>query len=549
MSAQVIAGRYEVLRAVGKGGMGTVWLCRDTVLEREVAVKRIGALPGEPAAAARAMREARIAASLNHPNAVAVFDVVDEDEAHWLVMEYVDGRSLAELVRDEGALPPDRVASMGAALARALARAHERGIVHRDLKPGNILVHRSGTPKVSDFGIARMTADPALTLTGYMTGTPGYLSPELARGGNPTPASDVWALGATLFHAVEGQSPFRSHDNPLAILQDILNERARPMERAGRLAPAIRSMMDPDPQTRWTMAQAADELDDLAAAGPPTAVLPVMGAADADADASADADANADDRVGGGVRAGEQHGTRAPAAVGDGWPWDELGRRDRDDDAGDDVPTVVRPSPSAGDSGGRRRWWPAAVVLVALLLAGTAYLLLRDPGPESTAQTPTSSSPAPTTSAPRPTSSSPTPTPSSPSPTRSTPTPSTPSPTRTSRTPTPSSSPSARAGTDAQLAAFARDYYAGVTSADGRDATWAMFTPELQARIGRSTYDGFWRTIESVRVSAVDADASDGTVTMQLRYDPRSGAPSTERRQWRVVRSGDSWLIAGDSRL
>ena len=189
MQPQVIAGRYEVIRPIGSGGMGTVWLCLDTVLGREVAVKQIGALPGEPAAAARAMREARIAASLNDPHAVGVFDVVDENDSHWLVMEYVEGQSLAELIREVGTLPPTRVAEIGSAVASALARAHERGIVHRDIKPGNILIDLAGTPKISDFGIARAHTDDQLTQTGFMTGTPGYLSPELARGGNPTAVS------------------------------------------------------------------------------------------------------------------------------------------------------------------------------------------------------------------------------------------------------------------------------------------------------------------------------------------------------------------------
>ena len=260
MPPQVIAGRYEVLHAIGSGGMGTVWLCRDTVLGREVAVKQIGALPGDPAAQARAMREARIAASLNHPNAVGVFDVVDQDDTHWLVMEYVQGQSLAEQIRDEGALPATTVAGIGASVAGALARAHERGIVHRDIKPGNILMDGSGTPKISDFGIARAHADDQLTQTGFMTGTPGYLSPELARGGDPTPASDVWALGATLYYAVEGQPPYEPNANPLATLQAIANGEARPMEHAGPLAGAISAMMEHDPSRRWDMSTASERL-------------------------------------------------------------------------------------------------------------------------------------------------------------------------------------------------------------------------------------------------------------------------------------------------
>ena len=289
MDPQVIAGRYEVVRAIGSGGMGTVWLCRDTVLGREVAVKQVGALPGEPAAAARAMREARIAASLNHPNAVGVFDVVDEDDAHWLVMEFVDGQSLAERIREHGSLPPREVASIGASVADALARAHERGIVHRDVKPGNILLDPSGTPKVSDFGIARAHTDDQLTQTGFMTGTPGYLSPELAKGGDPTAASDVWALGATLYYAVEGRPPFEPQANPLAVLQDVAHGRARPMQQAGPLAGAITAMMDPDPQARWDMATTAQRLRSVAAGDQALALPPgaVPGAAAGDQGAAA----------------------------------------------------------------------------------------------------------------------------------------------------------------------------------------------------------------------------------------------------------------------
>ena len=261
MESQRIAGRYLVLRAIGRGGMGVVWLCRDEVLGREVAVKQIGGLPGEPEVeTARAMREARSAAALNHPNVVSVYDVVDHDGRPWLVMEYVDGPTLAEILSDEGRLPPLRVADIGARIASALARAHERGIVHRDVKPGNVLLDRGGRPKISDFGIARGHGDDQLTQTGFFTGTPGYLSPELARGGDPDPKTDVWALGATLYAAVEGQAPYEPRSNPLALLRDIASEPPRPMQHAGGLAPAIAAMMDQDPARRWDMATAAERL-------------------------------------------------------------------------------------------------------------------------------------------------------------------------------------------------------------------------------------------------------------------------------------------------
>ncbi|HEY5472364.1 MAG TPA: serine/threonine-protein kinase, partial [Candidatus Limnocylindrales bacterium] len=236
MQSQLIAGRYQVLRSIGRGGMGTVWLCRDEVLGREVAVKQIGALPGESATETkRAMREARSAAALNHPNAVAVYDVVDHDGRPWLVMEYVEGQTLADEIAHDGQLSPQRVADIGAQLAGALARAHERRIVHRDIKPGNVLIDKAGRPKISDFGIARGHGDDQLTQIGFITGTPGYLSPELARGGDPHSASDVWALGATLYTAVEGQAPYEPRSNPIALLRVIATERPRPMTHAGAL--------------------------------------------------------------------------------------------------------------------------------------------------------------------------------------------------------------------------------------------------------------------------------------------------------------------------
>src|SRR5450631_4157428 len=270
MQPQLIAGRYQVLRAIGRGGMGTVWLCRDEVLGRQVAVKQIGAMPGESATETqRAMREARSAASVNHPNAVAVYDVVDHAGRPWLVMEYVEGETLADEISRDGRVSPQRVAELGAQLAGALARAHERRIVHRDIKPGNVLIDKAGRPKISDFGIARGHGDEQLTQVGFITGTPGYLSPELARGGDPHSASDVWALGATLYSAVEGQPPYEPRSNPIALLRAIASERPRPMTHAGTLAAAISAMMHEDPACRWDMATSARRLGGIARAGAP----------------------------------------------------------------------------------------------------------------------------------------------------------------------------------------------------------------------------------------------------------------------------------------
>ena len=182
----MIAGRYSLEREIGRGGMGAVWLGIDEVLEREVALKRIGLLPGADSTdLARAEREARLAARLDHPNVVAVFNlVVDADtDSRWLVMEYVDGTDLSRLVRERGPLSPDDAAPLLRQAADALAAAHAAGIVHRDVKPSNILVDRGGRAKLTDFGIARIASDPSLTQTGLVTGSPAYLPPEV--GGRP----------------------------------------------------------------------------------------------------------------------------------------------------------------------------------------------------------------------------------------------------------------------------------------------------------------------------------------------------------------------------
>ncbi|HZJ07492.1 MAG TPA: serine/threonine-protein kinase [Nocardioidaceae bacterium] len=263
MPLQVIAGRYHVERSVGQGSMGTVWLCRDDVLHRPVAVKQIGILPGDTADhARRAMREARTAAALNHKNAVSIYDVVEHENAPWLVMEYVPSQTLAEVMED-GQLSAPRVAWIGAQVAAALASAHALGIIHRDVKPGNILIGEDDLAKISDFGIARMAHDEQLTQTGMMTGTPAYFSPELARGGEPGPESDVWALGATLYAAVEGRAPYGRRANPIATLQAITSEEVDHPRQADFLLGPIGHMMDRDPSSRWTMARAETLLREL----------------------------------------------------------------------------------------------------------------------------------------------------------------------------------------------------------------------------------------------------------------------------------------------
>ncbi|MBF4163436.1 serine/threonine-protein kinase [Nocardioides acrostichi] len=257
----MIGERYSLDREIGRGGMGTVWLGRDEVLGRSVAVKRLGLAPGadEPDVE-RADREARLAARLSHPHIVAVYDLVEHEGTRHLVMEYVEGTNLAALVAAGGPLEPTRAASLFEQVADALAAAHEGGIVHRDVKPSNMLVAEGDEMKLSDFGIARADADPALTQTGLVTGSPAYLAPEVAAGQVATAASDVWSWGASLWHALAGHPPYEVKDNVLGTLYRIVNDDPPRLDDVGWLGTLLEATMAKDPQARWTMAQVRDYL-------------------------------------------------------------------------------------------------------------------------------------------------------------------------------------------------------------------------------------------------------------------------------------------------
>jgi serine/threonine protein kinase len=263
MSSIRVADRYVLDREVGRGGSGAVWLGRDELLGRQVALKRIGLPPGASASEhARAEREARMAARVNHPNVIAVFDYVDDGQQQWLVTEYVDGTTLARMVRDRGPLSPDEAAPVLLQAAEALAAAHRGGVVHRDVKPSNILIAVDGTVKLSDFGIARGIADASLTQTGLVTGSPAYLAPEVATGASATTASDVWSFGTTIFHALAGRPPYETEGdgNVLAVLYRVAHEPPPRLDDAGWLTPLLSATMDQDPARRPTMDDVVDFL-------------------------------------------------------------------------------------------------------------------------------------------------------------------------------------------------------------------------------------------------------------------------------------------------
>ncbi|PKK12540.1 serine/threonine-protein kinase [Thermomonospora sp. CIF 1] len=259
-----IAGRYRLVEMLGRGGMGTVWRARDEMLDREVAVKEVLVQAGlseeeRRGVRERTLREARAAARLSHPGIVTVHDVVDEDGRPWIVMELVRARSLAEILAAEGPLPPERVAGIGRQLVAALRAAHAVGILHRDIKPANVLVTDEGRAVLTDFGIARVEGDTALTRTGSLVGSPAYMPPERARGEPAIPASDLWSLGATLYAACEGRPP---HDRPdvMAVLAAVMNEDPPPPRRAGPLTPVLSGLLVRDPVRRLTAAQAEEML-------------------------------------------------------------------------------------------------------------------------------------------------------------------------------------------------------------------------------------------------------------------------------------------------
>lgn len=275
----LIAGRYRLQRLIGTGAMGVVWQARDERLNRDIAVKKLLIQPGlEPARAdearRRAMREGRVAARLHHPHVIGVFDVVVDDDLPVLVMEYLPSRSLAELISERGQLPPEEVARIGAQAASALAAAHDAGVVHRDVKPANILIAEDGSAKITDFGISHATGDVAITQTGMVAGTPAYLAPEVARGTKPSPASDVFSLGATLYAAVEGTPPFGgAGENSLALLHTVAAGQFPPPQQAGALARPLQKMMQLDAAERASAREVEQMLTQAAAGQQSTAVL------------------------------------------------------------------------------------------------------------------------------------------------------------------------------------------------------------------------------------------------------------------------------------
>ncbi|MEU6829553.1 protein kinase [Nocardia beijingensis] len=586
---RLIAGRYRLTDPIGTGAMGVVWRATDVRLQRTVAVKQVLLGPGLTGSAAleakrRAMREGRIAARLHHPNAITVFDVAEDDGQPWLVMEYMDAPSLATKLSGDRTLPPLEVARIGAQAAGALAAAHDAGIMHRDVKPANLLVADDGTVKITDFGISRAVGDVTVTATGFLAGTPAYLSPEVARGEDPEPASDVFALGSTLYAAVQGTPPFGEGDNPLALLHAVAQAEIRAPEAAGALGPVLMYLLAPAVADRPTMREAKEALEAVAAGRDPqvpaavTKVIPAPGTAVAATTvlpnrAAAVSPERPDDtgvtavvpgspapqgvtppsapkRAAGvlatlpGVLRGRQRGrliaVEAAAVVAVLILVAVIATLTRADGEGDATPTssvappaAVAPenAPSPADAAGPQpRQAPAQAPAQTPAQASATPAPTSGPAPTSAGvppfpPAPGATPPAPTTPAPSVT----TPPPSgTPQPTTSGPAPTTTGPTATATT-TPS------APTSDRIASFIQGYY-GMLPGNVSGA-WTQLAPGYQAQTGYDSYVNFWGTIRSVRVGSVTQNGANRAV-VALTYTLKNGTTTSENRWIEVV--GDS---------
>ncbi|MBY8880397.1 serine/threonine-protein kinase [Actinacidiphila acidipaludis] len=277
-----VAGRYRITGRLGRGGMGTVWRATDELLRRQVAVKELHlADPGLADVESdrqrdRALREARSVARIRHPHVVVVHDVVEQDGRPWIVMELVDGRSLADVLREDGPLDPREAARICGAVAGALLAAHQHGIQHRDVKPANVLIERAtGRVVLTDFGIARIPGSATISDTGSFVGSPEYTAPERMSGRGAGPESDLWSLGALLCAAVDGRSPF--HRESIAeVVHAVAIDDITPPSTVGPLLPVVRGLLDRDPARRMAAAEVRTVLMAYAETGtePPTREAP-----------------------------------------------------------------------------------------------------------------------------------------------------------------------------------------------------------------------------------------------------------------------------------
>lgn len=530
---RLIAGRYRLTDPIGTGAMGVVWRALDIRLQRTVAVKQVLLGPNlteqqTAEARKRALREGRIAARLHHPNAISVFDVADEDGQPWLVMEYMNAPSLASRLNLDGTLGPVQVAELGAQAAAALAAAHDAGIVHRDVKPANLLVGDDGTVKITDFGISRATGDVTVTATGFLAGTPAYLAPEVARGEQPIPASDVFALGSTLYHALTGRPPFGDGDNPLAVLHAVAGGQVEPPEGAGALGPVLMRLLENEPATRPTMDEARVMLEEVAAGRTPVAAAPAAATKILPAGLGATTPPPSENPA---DPAGPAPAAPPAAAAGTPPAFRGPGRRSGAAPiaAPPAPPTPVPPAPQrpSGDAGGGSRTRTAVLAgAAALVLVVVIGLLLANGGDteDPVAQGPdTSRIMAPDEG------------------TDSGETTGGPSAASTSAAPSTTTSAETGPPSAARVEQFVRSYYGLLPG--NPSAAWAQLSPEYQATTGGyGEYTRFWSTISAVSIGSVSPTGT-GAAVATVTYTMSNGSVQSESRSFQVAPVGGALVI------
>ncbi|HZR53932.1 MAG TPA: serine/threonine-protein kinase, partial [Streptosporangiaceae bacterium] len=277
---RILAGRYRLLEMIGSGGMGAMWRAHDDVLGRYVAVKEIIFPPQmdpdeRETARRRAVREAQLAARLLHRNIVTVYDIVEDDGRPAIVMELLPYRSLRDVIRDDGPLSPVEAARVGLGVLTALQAAHSAGVLHRDVKPANIVLGPGDRVILTDFGIAKAVDSPELTASGMLVGSPSYIAPERARGQQADEAADLWAVGASLYTAVEARPPF-DRGSALASLTAVVSDEPDPPVHAGPLRPVIEGLLRKDPDTRLGIADAARMMHRIVDDRSATTVMPAF---------------------------------------------------------------------------------------------------------------------------------------------------------------------------------------------------------------------------------------------------------------------------------
>ncbi|WP_030393342.1 serine/threonine-protein kinase [Kitasatospora purpeofusca] len=412
-TGRLLAGRYRLDAVLGRGGMGTVWRAEDEMLGRTVAVKelRMNASVDEDEKhrlIVRTLREAKATARIRHSSAVTVFDVVEEDDRPWIVMELVESRSLADVIREDGPLAPARAAEIALDVLGVLSAAHAHGILHRDVKPSNVLIGEDGRVVLTDFGIASVEGDSSVTSTGMLVGAPSYISPERAQGQKPGPPADLWSLGGTLYAMVEGRPPY-DRGSALATLTAVMTEELTAPVNAGPLRPVVEGLLAKDPAERLTAPQTRSMLKRVVAEATARAesttehAVPVAGAG-SDTGSGMGSGTGGDTGAGGGKAAGKggkplvggllgtvRVGSRAGDAGSGETPVAPATPEAPEDGAvpvgsGETSAEAARPVTSEWTLGatqaagadprtGRRRLAVATAVVVLLLIAGLIVLL------------------------------------------------------------------------------------------------------------------------------------------------------------------------------